>query len=167
MNKRPFPRAFYMHFMVLKSHSCSTANAMSASTPTHKYIPELLFLLGLVFVAFALYMSREFAMSYGYVGIGVAFGIYGVGIDFYRLDYGKSDRSPTTLIHNRIAELMFLLGLLCIAFALYMHRELEFSFRYVGFGLAVCMCGVGIDFVRVQRRKSYRPPILQAIEAAQ
>jgi uncharacterized membrane protein len=140
---------------------------MSASTPIHKYVPELLFLLGLVFVAFALYMSREFAMSYWYIGVGVAFGIYGVGIDFFRLYYGKSDRSPKTLIHNRIAELMFLLGLLFIAFALYMHRELEFSFRYVGFGLALCICGVGIDFVRVRRRKSYRAPRLQATEAAQ
>jgi hypothetical protein len=106
-------------------------------------------------------------MSYWYVGIGLAFGIYGVGIDFFRLYYAKSDRSPETLIHNRIAELMFLLGLLFIAFALYMHRELEFSFRHVGFGLALCICGVGIDFVRVQRRKSYPASSLQAIEAAE
>jgi prepilin signal peptidase PulO-like enzyme (type II secretory pathway) len=140
---------------------------MSASTPIHKYVPELLFLLGLLFVAFALYMSREFAMSYWYIGVGVAFGIYGVGIDFFRLHYAKPDQSPRMLVHNRIAELMFLLGLLFIAFALYMHRELAFSFRYVGIGLAFCIYGVGIDFVRVQRRKSYPAPSLQTIEAAE
>ena len=67
---------------------------MSLSTLIQKNIPALLFLLGLFFIASALYMSREFEMSYWYVLIGLAFGMYGVGIDFVRVRHRKSHRPP-------------------------------------------------------------------------
>jgi O-antigen/teichoic acid export membrane protein len=140
---------------------------MSLSTLIQKNIPALLFLLGLFFIASALYMSREFEMSYWYVLIGLAFGMYGVGIDFVRLQHRTSDQSPKTLIYNRIAETLFLLGLLLIAFALYMSREFAVSIGYVVIGLAFCAWGVGIDFVRVRHRKSHRPPNQQATQSAQ
>jgi amino acid transporter len=68
---------------------------MSESTPIYKYVPELLFLLGLVFVAFALYMHRELEFSFRYVGFGLALCICGVGIDFVRVQRRRSYRPPS------------------------------------------------------------------------
>jgi hypothetical protein len=127
---------------------------VSVSTRVYKNIPELLLVLGVFFVAVAVYFSREFAMSYWYVGIGIAFGFYGIGIDFVRLRHGDSDQSPKALLHNRIAELLFLLGLLFVTVALYASREFSTPFWHVGIGLAFCANGVGIDFVRLQQRKN-------------
>jgi hypothetical protein len=127
---------------------------MSVSTRVHKNIPELLLVLGVFFVAVAVYFSREFEMSYWYVCIGIAFGFYGVGIDFVRLRHGDRGHSPKTLLHNRIAELLFLLGLLFVAVALYASREFSTPFWHVGTGLAFCANGIGIDYFRLQQRKN-------------
>ena len=104
--------------------------AMSLSTLMHKYIPEILFLAGLLLIVSALYASREFGMSDWYVGLGLglAYIMYAVGVDFFRLQHGESEQSSKTLIRNRIAEFWFLLGLLGVAFALYMYREFDMSF---------------------------------------
>jgi hypothetical protein len=54
-------------------------------TPAYERVPQLWFLLGLLFVANGVYLGFEFAISFLYIGVGMLCCSWGVGVFLLRL----------------------------------------------------------------------------------
>jgi hypothetical protein len=53
-------------------------------TPIYERLPQFWFLLGLLFVAYGLYIGLDIAVSLGYIAVGFVCCIYGVGVAVVR-----------------------------------------------------------------------------------
>ena len=58
-------------------------------TPVYERIPQFWFLMGLLFIANGLYLGIDFAISLGYIAVGLVSCAYGVGIGLVRMRYRK------------------------------------------------------------------------------
>ena len=58
-------------------------------TPVYERIPQFWFLMGLLFIANGLYLGIDFAISLGYIAVGLVSCAYGVGIALLRMQYRK------------------------------------------------------------------------------
>ena len=58
-------------------------------TPVYERIPQFWFLMGLLFIANGLYLGIDFAISLGYIAVGVICCGYGVAIALIRMRYRK------------------------------------------------------------------------------
>ena len=59
-------------------------------TPIYERIPQFYFLVGLLFIANALYISFEFTVSFYYIAFGLASCSYGAGLFVRRLNHRKN-----------------------------------------------------------------------------
>jgi hypothetical protein len=59
-------------------------------TPVYERIPQFWFLMGLLFIANGLYLGIDFAISLGYITVGVLCCAYGVGIALIRMRRRKN-----------------------------------------------------------------------------
>ena len=68
-------------------------------TPIYERIPQFWFLMGLLFIANGLYLGIDFAISLGYIAVGVLCCAYGVGVALTRMSYRNNrpaSSSPQT-----------------------------------------------------------------------
>ena len=59
-------------------------------TPVYERIPQFWFLMGLLFIANGLYLGIDFAISLGYIAVGILCCAYGVGIELIRMRHRKN-----------------------------------------------------------------------------
>jgi hypothetical protein len=59
-------------------------------TPVYERIPQFWFLMGLLFIAIGLYLGIDFAISLGYIAVGIICCAYGVGIALIRMRHRKN-----------------------------------------------------------------------------
>lgn len=66
---------------------------MRLPTLVYERVPQFWFLLGLLFVANGLYLGLDIPISFGYIAIGFASCIYGIGVAVVRFRYrrGRSE----------------------------------------------------------------------------
>ncbi len=60
---------------------------MRLPTPVYERMPQVWFLLGLLFIANGLYLGFYFQMTFLYIGFGFVCCAYGVGIHLMRLNH--------------------------------------------------------------------------------
>jgi hypothetical protein len=66
---------------------------MWIAVPMYERLPQVWFLLGLLFISNGLYLGLDFKLAFGYLGVGLISCIYGIGIALFRWRYrrAKSD----------------------------------------------------------------------------
>ncbi len=66
-------------------------------TPIYARIPQIWFLLGLLFIADGLYLGLEFTVSFAYLLIGAVCCVYGIGIGITRMRYRHSQPAADSI----------------------------------------------------------------------
>ncbi len=64
-------------------------------TPVYERIPQVWFLLGLLFIANGLYIGLDIAIAFGYAAIGFSCCIYGIGIAIVRIRHRRKQPEST------------------------------------------------------------------------
>ena len=64
---------------------------MKIPSSLYARIPQVWFLLGLLFIANGLYIGIDFAASIGYIGIGLVCCAYGIGVAVVRSRYRRDN----------------------------------------------------------------------------
>ena len=80
VNRTPFQRPFHGHFLVSATYRQRVNKVMWLPMPIYKRVPQLWFLLGLLFIAAGWFLGFEFTVTFGYVGIGIACCFFSIGI---------------------------------------------------------------------------------------
>ncbi|MCH7820428.1 MAG: hypothetical protein IIA07_00305 [Proteobacteria bacterium] len=77
---------------------------MWSPTPIYERVPQVWFLLGLLFVATGLYLGFEFAQSFWYIAIGCFCCAFGVALFVLRLGERPRGSAKTRLSPDFVSE---------------------------------------------------------------
>ncbi|MCH8060640.1 MAG: hypothetical protein IIA11_09305 [Proteobacteria bacterium] len=77
---------------------------MWSATPIYERVPQVWFLLGLLFIATGLYLGFEFELSFAYIAIGSFCCAFGMAIFVLRLQERPRGSAETRLSPDFISE---------------------------------------------------------------